>query len=64
MAEYKNPTDLMGLTKDELAYKLALMQSFVAEIDAESYLPRFERKYSDWWNGIKEPSMPAGVDGC
>ena len=44
----KKPTEFMDLTKEELAYKLALMQSFVSEIDAESYLPRFERKYADW----------------
>ena len=34
MAEYKKPPDLMNLTKEELAYKLAVMQSFVAEIDS------------------------------
>lgn len=54
MADYKKPTEFMDLTKEELAYKLALMQSFVSEIDSESYLPRFERKYADWWAENKQ----------
>lgn len=59
MAEYKKPTEFMNLTKEELAYKLALMHSFVSEIDSESYLPRFERKYADWWEENKpKPEEP------
>lgn len=65
MADYKKPTEFMNLTKEELAYKLALMQSFVSEIDSESYLPRFERKYADWWEANKpkpeEPKKPVSL---
>ena len=50
---YVNPGKFGSMTKDELAYKLAMLYSFIEEIDAESYLPRFEKKYEEWYKGVK-----------
>lgn len=51
---YMDPSKLKSMTKDELAYKLAMLYSFIEEIDAESYLPRFEKKYEEWYKGVKK----------
>ena len=67
--EYKKPSEFKKLTKEQLAYKLAEAYSFIAEIDSEQYLPRFQRKYADWFsstntdtaNDKKEPPKKASL---
>lgn len=46
---YCHPSKFKDMSPEQLAYKLAMMYSFVAEVDADGYLPRFERKYEDWY---------------